>query len=95
MGPGVKLILAPIVRGRKGEYRKEIDDLRKQGFTKIKLNGTIVDLAEEIVIDKNKKHEIDVIIDRITIRDGVERTALRGGGTGPAESKRYRQNRDR
>lgn len=74
MGPGVKLaILAPIVRGRKGEYRKEIDDLRKQGFTKIKLNGAIVDLAEEIVLDKNKKHEIDVIIDRITIRDGIER----------------------
>lgn len=65
-------ILAPIVRGRKGEYRKEIDDLRKQGFTKIKLNGRIVDLAEEIVLDKNKKHEIDVVIDRITIRDGIE-----------------------
>jgi excinuclease ABC subunit A len=74
MGPGIKLaILAPVVRGRKGEYRKEIDDLRKQGFTKIKLNGSIVDLAEEIVLDKNKKHEIDVIIDRITIRDGIER----------------------
>jgi len=74
MGPGAKLtILAPIVRGRKGEYRKEIDDLRKQGFTKIKLNGTIVDLSEEIVLDKNKKHEIDVVIDRITIRDGIER----------------------
>src|SRR5512137_652988 len=74
MGPGAKLtILAPIVRGRKGEYRKEIDDLRKQGFTKIKLNGTIVDLTEEIILDKNKKHEIDVVIDRLTIRDGIER----------------------
>ena len=73
-GTGAKLsILAPIIRGRKGEYRKEIDDLRKQGFTKIKLNGTIVDLDEEIVLDKNKKHEIDVVIDRITIRDGIER----------------------
>jgi len=73
MGPGTKLaILAPIVRRRKGEYRKEIDDLRKQGFTKIKLNGTIVDLAEEITLDKNKKHEIDVVIDRIAIRDGIE-----------------------
>ena len=74
LGAGTKLtILAPIVRGRKGEYRKEIDDLRKQGFTKIKLNGKIVDLSEEIVLDKNKKHEIDVIIDRITIREGIER----------------------
>ncbi len=70
---GTVTILAPIVRGRKGEYRKEIDDLRKQGFTKIKLNGTIVDLAEEIILDKNKKHEIDVIIDRITLREGIER----------------------
>ena len=73
-GAGAMLtILAPIVRGRKGEYRKEIDDLRKQGFTKIKLNGKIVDLAEEIVLDKNKKHEIDVVIDRISLREGIER----------------------
>ena len=66
-------ILAPIVRGRKGEYRKEIDDLRKQGFSRIKLNGAIVDLSENITLDKYKKHEIDVIIDRITLREGVER----------------------
>ncbi len=73
-GQGMQLtVLAPIVRGRKGEYRKEIDDLRKQGFTRIKLNKKIVDLSEEIVLDKNKKHEIDVIVDRITIREGVER----------------------
>ncbi len=74
LGPGKNLtILAPIVRGRKGEYRKEIDELRKQGFTRIKLNGKIVDLADDIELDKNKKHDIDVIIDRITIRDGIER----------------------
>jgi excinuclease ABC subunit A len=74
LGTGTMLtILAPIVRGRKGEYRKEIDELRKQGFTKIKLNGKIADLSEEIVLDKNKKHDIDVIIDRITLRDGIER----------------------
>ena len=66
-------ILAPIVRGRKGEYRKEIDELRKQGFSRIKLNGAVVDLSENITLDKYKKHEIDVIIDRITLREGVER----------------------
>jgi excinuclease ABC subunit A len=66
-------VLAPIVRGRKGEYRKEIDELRRQGFTRIKLNGKIVDLSEEIALDKNKKHQIDVIIDRVTLREGVER----------------------
>ena len=74
LGQGVHLsVLAPIVRGRKGEYRKEIDDLRRQGFTRIKLNNKIVDLSDEIVLDKNKKHDIDVIVDRITIREGVER----------------------
>ncbi len=74
LGQGAAVtILAPIVRGRKGEYRKEIDDLRKQGFTKLKLNGTIVDLSDELVLDKNKKHDIEVVIDRITLREGVER----------------------
>jgi excinuclease ABC subunit A len=73
LGPGMKLtILAPIVRGRKGEYRKEMEDLRKQGFTRIKVDGAILDLSEEIVLDKNKKHEIEVIIDRVAIRDGIE-----------------------
>jgi excinuclease ABC subunit A len=79
IGTGAKItILAPIVRGRKGEYRKEIDELRKQGFTKIKLNGKIVDLSEDIVLDKNKKHEIDVVIDRIVLRDGIERRLYEG-----------------
>jgi len=74
LGAGAMLtVLAPIVRGRKGEYRKELDELRKQGFTKIRLNGKVADLADEIQLDKNKKHEIDVIIDRITIREGIER----------------------
>lgn len=74
LGPDTKLtILAPIVRGRKGEYRKELEELRKQGFTKIKLNKKIVDLSEEIVLDKNKKHEIDIVVDRLSIREGIER----------------------
>ncbi len=74
LGRGTQLsVLAPIVRGRKGEYRKEIDDLRKQGFTRIKLNGKMADLSESIVLDKNKKHDIDVVIDRLTLRDGIER----------------------
>lgn len=66
-------VLAPIVRGRKGEYRKELDELRKHGFTKIKLNGKIVDLSDHIVLDKKKKHEIDIVVDRITLREGIER----------------------
>jgi excinuclease ABC subunit A len=74
MGKGVNLtILAPIVRGRKGEYRKELDELRQHGFTKVKIDGKIVDLSDDIELDKNKKHEIDVVVDRITLRDGIER----------------------
>ncbi|MGD0230525.1 MAG: excinuclease ABC subunit UvrA [Syntrophorhabdales bacterium] len=74
LGQGAQLtVLAPIVRGRKGEYRKEIDDLRKHGFTRIKVNGRMVDLNETIVLEKNKKHDIDVVVDRVTIREGIER----------------------
>ncbi len=74
LGKGENItVLAPIVRGRKGEYRKEIDELRKQGFTKVRIDGEIIDLADDIELDKNKKHEIEVVIDRITIRDGIER----------------------
>jgi excinuclease ABC subunit A len=74
LGQGAQItVLAPIVRGRKGEYRKEIDDLRRQGFSRIKLNGRVVDLSENIVLEKNKKHDIDVIVDRLTIREGIER----------------------
>jgi excinuclease ABC subunit A len=74
LGAETKLtILAPIVRGRKGEYRKELDELRQQGFTKIRLNKKVVDLSEEIVLDKNKKHEIDIVVDRLAIREGIER----------------------
>lgn len=66
-------VLAPIVRGRKGEYKKELDELRKQGFTKVMVDNKILDLSEDISLDKNKKHEIDIIIDRIKIREGIER----------------------
>ncbi len=73
-GSGTMLtVLAPIVRGRKGEYKKELDDLRKQGFTRIMIDNKPYDLYEDIVLDKNKKHEIDIIIDRIKIREGIER----------------------
>ena len=74
LGAGTQLtVLAPIVRGRKGRVQKGDRRPAEAGFTRIKLNGKIVDLSEEIVLDKNKKHEIDVIVDRITIREGVER----------------------
>ncbi|OGR03372.1 MAG: excinuclease ABC subunit A [Deltaproteobacteria bacterium RIFOXYA12_FULL_61_11] len=64
-------ILAPIVRGRKGEYQREFDQLRKDGFVRVKVDGQVIDLAEDIVINKNQQHNIDVFIDRLIIKDGI------------------------
>ncbi|MCL1903161.1 MAG: excinuclease ABC subunit UvrA [Oscillospiraceae bacterium] len=70
--PKTKLqIMSPIVRGRKGEYRKELDELRKQGYVRVRIDGSIYELSEKIVIDKNKKHDIEVIIDRLVIKDDI------------------------
>jgi len=66
-------IYAPIVRGRKGEYRKELEELRREGFTKVRIDGRLHDLSEDMSLDKNKKHEIDLLVDRITLREGAER----------------------
>ncbi len=65
---GTKLnLLAPIVRGHKGEYRKEIQALQKKGFQRLKIDGEMYDIQEAPVLDKNKKHEIDVVVDRIVV----------------------------
>ena len=64
-------ILAPIVRGRKGEYKKELENFRKEGFVRVRVDGEIYDLSDEINIDKNKKHEIDLVVDRIVIREDI------------------------
>lgn len=61
-------LLAPLIRGRKGEYRKEILDLRKQGFQRVKVDGTLYDLEDVPLLDKKKKHDIEVVVDRIVIR---------------------------
>ena len=65
-------LLAPIVRDRKGEYRKEFIELRKQGFQRIKVDGTFYELDEPPVLDKKFRHDIDVVVDRIVIREGME-----------------------
>ncbi|HVN83881.1 MAG TPA: excinuclease ABC subunit UvrA [Candidatus Binatia bacterium] len=64
-------VLAPIARGRKGEYRKELIDLRKAGFVRARIDGTLRDLADDIVLAKNVKHTIEVLVDRLVIRDGI------------------------
>lgn len=65
-------LLAPIVRDRKGEYRKEFLELRKQGFQRVKVNGAFHELDDPPVLDKKFRHDIDVVVDRIVVREGME-----------------------
>ncbi len=75
---GAKLsILAPVVRGRKGEYQKELHQLRQRGFVRIWVDGEVRDLSDDIVLDKNKKHDISVYIDRLIIKDDPGALAAR------------------
>ena len=68
---GVKFqILAPIIRGRKGEYRKELLEMRKAGYVRARVDGRIVDLGEDITLDKQKKHTIEIIVDRLVMKPG-------------------------
>lgn len=64
-------ILAPIVRGKKGQHRKIIEKVKKDGFVRIIVDGEIHDVEEEIELDKNKKHDISVVVDRIVLKDGI------------------------
>ena len=65
-------LLAPIIRDRKGEYRKEFVELRKQGFQRVKVDGSFYELDEPPTLDKKFRHDIDVVVDRIVVRDGLE-----------------------
>lgn len=65
-------VMSPIVRGRKGEYVKELDGVRKSGFVRVRIDGSVYDLSEEIKLDKNKKHNIEVIVDRLVIKDDIK-----------------------
>ena len=64
-------ILSPIVKARKGEHVKELDSVRKSGFVRVRVDGIIYDLSEEIKLEKNKKHSIDVVVDRLVIKDSI------------------------
>ena len=64
-------ILAPIVRGKKGQHKKIIEKVKKDGFVRIIVDGEIHDVEEEIELDKNKKHDISVVVDRIVLKDGI------------------------
>jgi excinuclease ABC subunit A len=66
-------ILSPIVREKKGEYRKELEELRRDGFVRVRIDGQTRDLSDEIRLDKNKRHEIDVVVDRLGVKEGAEK----------------------
>jgi excinuclease ABC subunit A len=70
--PGTRLlVLAPVVRGRKGEYKKLFFDLGRQGFTRVRVNGALRELGEEIELDRKRKHTIEVVVDRLVVRDNL------------------------
>ena len=81
-------ILSPIVKGRKGEYKKELENIRKQGYVRARIDGNIYDLSEEISLEKNKKHIIEVVVDRLVIKadivprltDSIETAVALSGG---------------
>ncbi len=67
---GTKIeILAPVIHGEKGTHKDLLDDLRKDGFVRVRVDGEVKDLSEDIILDKNKKHNIDIIVDRIVIKE--------------------------
>ncbi|MCB2100961.1 MAG: excinuclease ABC subunit A, partial [Rhodobacterales bacterium] len=65
------LLLAPIVRGRKGEYRKELAELRRKGFQRVKIDGDLVDIEDAPALDKKRKHDIAVVVDRVVVKAGL------------------------
>ncbi|MBE5737495.1 MAG: excinuclease ABC subunit UvrA [Clostridiales bacterium] len=67
------LVNAPVVRGKKGEYSKNFESYKKSGYARVMVDGIVYDLSEEIKLDKNKKHEISVVIDRLVVKEGIEK----------------------
>jgi len=66
-------IMAPLARGKKGEFQKELKRLLKEGYVRVRIDGDLRELAEEIALDKNKRHDIDVVIDRLIIKEGIRK----------------------
>jgi excinuclease ABC subunit A len=83
------MVLGPVVKGRKGEYRSLIEDVRKSGFVRVRVDGSLYEIGEPIPMDKNKKHDVQVVVDRIVVGpeqrtrlvDSIETAARLGGGS--------------
>ncbi len=70
---GTKIqLLAPVIRGRKGEHQKEFERAKKAGYVRVRVDGSIYDLSEKITLEKNKKHNIEIVVDRLVIKDGIK-----------------------
>ncbi|MGD7053039.1 excinuclease ABC subunit UvrA [Sutcliffiella horikoshii] len=65
-------ILAPVIQGRKGTHVKTLEDIKKQGYVRVRVNGEMMEISDDIELEKNKKHSIEVVIDRIVVKEGVE-----------------------
>ena len=81
-------LLAPVVRGRKGEHVKLLEDAKKSGYVRVRVDGNLYDLSEKIELEKNKKHTIEIVVDRLVVKDGIQKrltesietvTSLTGG----------------
>ena len=66
-------LLAPVVRGRKGEYHKLIEDVKKSGYVRVRVDGEVMDVNEPITLEKNKKHNIEIVVDRLVVRPDIQK----------------------
>ena len=74
LGQGTKIqLLAPVVRGRKGQHEKVLDRAKKSGYVRVRIDGSLYELTEEISLDKNIKHNIEIVVDRLVVKEGIER----------------------
>ena len=74
LGEGTRfIVLSPVIRAKKGEHQKVFEDARKQGFARVRVDGILYDLSEEIKLEKNKKHNIELVVDRLAIKEGQRR----------------------
>ena len=74
MDAGARLqVLAPVVRGRKGEYKKELEDIKKEGFVRVRVDGEVREVTDDIQLDRYKQHDIEVVVDRLVVKPGIEK----------------------
>ena len=74
LGEGTRfIVLSPVIRGKKGEHQKVFEDARKSGFARVRVDGILYDLTEEITCEKNKKHNIELVVDRLALKEGLRR----------------------